>query len=128
MEHPDRAIDLKLVLDSPGDGMTGIAARAVAIYDDVFSRLPFVEERADEPHPFVFVQKDRAGDVLAVKSRAGPGIDPHDLLAPRLRGRESHFVFAERLRLLVAELDGTGDDGRREREGEQNGELAQWAN
>ena len=127
MKHPDRALDLQFVLDAFRDRMAGITASAIAIHDEVFSRLPLVEKRTDEAHPFVFIQEDRAGDVLALKLRARTRIDPHDFVAPRLRFHERHLVFTQRRGLLPPELDRARDDRGSEREGEQQGELAQGA-
>ena len=84
LEH-ENVFELRLIAQSFRHFATRIATLAAAINDDTFLRRPILEKLRQQFVPPIFIQRERAGNVIAGEIFIRPGIHPDNVFAPCAR-------------------------------------------
>src|SRR5262249_48191417 len=74
--------ELRLLAETTGNFPAGVAAQATAIDDDFFAGRPYGQKLRQQFVPPVFVQRNRAGDVIARELVVRSRINPNRRVAP----------------------------------------------
>src|SRR5215472_17505277 len=110
--------ELRLLAETTGNFPAGVAAQATAIDDDFFTGRPYGQKLRQQFVPPVFVQRNRAGDVIARKLFVRPRINPNRSVAPSMGLIDSHHLPGRNggaPRNLVAKIDRLAS-GRKKRQ------------
>ena len=126
LEHED-VFQLCFVAKPSRDLTAGAATLAAAIHDHSFFRRPFFQQQREQFIPAVFVQQDRAADVIALELFVRPCINPDRVLTPGARLRERDHFGSRNWRVprnLFSKINRLPDSGQK-RQGDENQRLAQ---
>src|SRR5438132_13040204 len=81
---------LRFLAQASGNFPAGITTQAAAINDDFFSRGPRRQKLWQQFIPSVFIQRQRAWNVIARELVVRSGIDPDGVVTPCARLIDSH--------------------------------------
>src|SRR6266481_2763918 len=112
--------ELRFLAEAVGNFPAGIAAQAAAVDDDFFARRPNRQKLRQQFIPPVFIQRNRAGNVLVRELIVRPCINPDRSVAPFTCLVDSHH-FRRRdgraPRDLVTEIDRLASRGEKRQGG-----------